>query len=100
LQTIRPVPDAVPGFLRLPVRLPFGLAGFRDPTRATCLGIAPSYPSVLDVVPQVRARLEAGGQHWPGGEALSRTLFTAPTHSLLSAAERDELVRLLLAYRA
>jgi len=100
LQTIRPVPDAVPGFLRLPVRLPFGLAGFRDPTRATCLGIAPSYPSVLGVVPQVRARLEAGGQHWPGGEALSRTLFTAPTHSLLSAAERDELVGLLLEYRA
>ena len=100
LQSIRPVPDASPGFLRLPVRLPFGLSGFRDPTRALYLGIAPSYPSVLGVVPQVRARLEAGCHHWPGGEELARSLFTAPTHSLLSAPERDELVQLLLEYRS
>ena len=99
LQAVRPVPDAVPGFLRLPVRLPSGLAGFRNPKRALSLGIAPSYPSVLGAIPQVRARLEAGSRCWPGGEELSRNLFTAPTHSLLSLSERDELVQSLLEYR-
>jgi len=100
LQVVRPLPDAIAGFLRLAVRLPRGLAGFRDATRALSLGIAPSYPSVLGAVPQIRRRLEAGRHHWPGGEELSRSLFTAPTHSLLSVAERNELVRLLLEYRA
>jgi len=99
VQTIQTVPEASPGFLRLPLRLCRGLSGFRDPTRAVALGVAPSYPSVLGDVPQVRARLEAGGHHAPGGEALSRTLFTAPTHSLLSGREREELVQLLLEYR-
>ena len=100
LQTIRPLPDASPGFLRLPVRLPFGLSGFREPRRALRLGIATSYPSVLGVIPQVRARLAPGCNQWPGGEELSRTLFTAPTHSLISATERDALVQVLLEYRA
>jgi len=99
VQTIRIHPDAEPGFLRLPVRLPRGFAGFENPQRALRLGILPSYPSVLGVLPQVRACMDGALDHWPGGEELSRTLFTIPTHSLLTEQERRDAVRMLLGYR-
>jgi hypothetical protein len=82
--------DAVPGFLRLPVRCRRGLAGFPSPPEAIRLGIAPSYPSTLAALPKVRAALAADGS-WPGAEALARELCTLPTHSLVTLADRERL---------
>src|SRR2546428_43254 len=96
---VRPHGQAVPGFLRLPLRLAHGLQGFADPACARRLGIVPSYPRVIAAVPQVRPHLATADDSWPGAAELARTLFTAPTHSLLSADECDELVLLLRGYR-
>ena len=97
--TIKPLPGAAASFLRLPVRLSRGLAGFSEPARARRLGILRAYPSVLAELPQVSARMDGAGGRWPGAADLARTLFTAPTHSRLSTSEYQEMVGLLLGYR-
>jgi hypothetical protein len=56
---------------------------------------------VLAEIPQVRERLAVGvTARWPGGEAIARTLVTAPTHSLTTDAERQALLAILATYRA
>ena len=62
------------------------------------LGLARSYPSLLPRIPQIRQWVDDAGDAWPGGEELVRTLCTAPTHSLLTPADRFELIRQLQAY--
>ena len=63
-----------------------------SPTRALALGVAPSYPSALaDLAP----RLTGPERRWPGADELARDLVTLPTHSRLTGAERDEIVRML-----
>jgi len=98
VRPVQPLPGTKPGYLRLPLRLADGLAGFTKPAAATRLGLAPSYPSVLAMLPQVRPWTDDAASDCPGGEELARTLFTAPTHSLVSIADRAELIRLLRAY--
>ncbi len=95
---VQPLLGATPGYLRLPLRLARGLAGFGKPAAATRLGLAPSYPSVLAAIPQVRAWTDDAATGWSGGAELTRTLFTAPTHSLVSVADRAELIGLLRTY--
>lgn len=94
---ITPLADSRPGFLRLPVRLNQGMAGFERPAEAARLGIAPSYPRPLGALAPVQSRLYAASS-CPGAEELSRSLFTIPTHSLLTDTDRAELVRLLQRY--
>jgi hypothetical protein len=98
VRAIAPLPGATPGYLRLPLRLAQGFMGFAEPRAATRLGIAPSYPSVLAAIPEVRPWLDDAECGWPGGEELVRTLFTVPTHSLVTVAERADLTRQLRAY--
>jgi hypothetical protein len=98
LRLVRPIPGATPGYLRLPVRLLHGLAGFSTPARAARLGIAPSYPSVLPVIADVRPWMDDTTPSWPGGEELARTLHTVPTHSLVTQGEQAELIHQLRAY--
>jgi dTDP-4-amino-4,6-dideoxygalactose transaminase len=98
VRPVLPLPGATPGYLRLPVRLADGLAGLDRPAAATKLGLAPSYPVILAVIPQVRPWVDGEARRLPGGEELARSLFTVPTHSLLSGAERTELIELLQAY--
>ena len=62
------------------------------------LGIAPSYPSVLGVIPEVRPWMDDATPGWPGGEELVRTLCTVPTHSLVTEADRAELIQQLHDY--
>lgn len=100
VRPVRPHPAATAGFLRFPLRLARGLAGFPEPRRATRLGLTLAYPSTLAALAPVQALLDDRESHWPGAEELARTLFTLPTHSRLRAAERNELIRLLLSYRA
>ena len=68
---------------------------FAEPLRARRLGVAPGYPTTLAALGAVRERLTRPHGRWPGAEELVRGLVTLPTHSLVSAAERDEMLRLL-----
>lgn len=98
---VRPIvaiPGAQPGYLRLPLRLPHGLGGFSQPQMATRLGLARSYPSVLAGISQVRPWVHGVPARSPGAAELVRTLWTVPTHSLLSAVERVGLIRQLQQY--
>jgi dTDP-4-amino-4,6-dideoxygalactose transaminase len=91
---ITPPAGGTAGFLRLPLRLARGLDALADRARARRVGVAAGYPSTLAALPPVRQRLvRAGG--WPGAEDLVRQLVTLPTHSLVSAADRESLLRLL-----
>jgi len=94
-RAVTPPRAGTPGFLRLPLRVPGGLAGFAEPARARRLGVMPGYPTTLAALGAVRERLTRPHGRWPGAEELVRDLVTLPTHSLVSPAERDELVRLL-----
>jgi hypothetical protein len=98
VRPISPLPGATPGYLRLPLRLAHGMAGFPQPKKATVLGIAPSYPSTLASIPEVRPWMDDATLGWPGGEELVRTLCTLPTHSLVTGVERAALIQQLQAY--
>jgi hypothetical protein len=98
VRPIRPLPGGTPGYLRLPLRLPDGIAGFPTRGRAARLGIAPTYPSVLAAIPEVRPWIDHATPNWPGGDELVRTLCTVPTHSLVTGAERAELLQELSNY--
>ncbi len=87
-----------PGFLRLPLRLAHGFRGFPAPQRAIQLGVAPTYPHPLHMLKEVYARLVNRGDQWPGASELARELVTLPTHSLVTSAEREELVGLMARY--
>lgn len=98
VRPVRPPAGSTPGYLRLPLRLSRGLAGFRDGSRALRLGVMPSYPGTLAALRAVQARLAGSASRWPGAEALVRELVTLPTHSLASAGERAALVGLCAGY--
>jgi len=89
---IRPTDDSVPGYLRLPLLVAGGIGGMEDASRALALGVAQSYPeSLVELAPRPTGPERA----WPGADRLSRDLVTLPTHSRLTAVERDEIVRIL-----
>jgi dTDP-4-amino-4,6-dideoxygalactose transaminase len=91
--------DATPGYLRLPLRVPGGMAAFGSPSRALALGISPSYPSSLADLPQLAARREGPERAWPGAQALVRELVTLPTHSRLRPRELAEIAAMLRSIR-
>jgi dTDP-4-amino-4,6-dideoxygalactose transaminase len=84
--------EGTAGYLRLPVRLSKGMAGFRDLRRALALGIAPSYPKSLAALPQFAARLNGPERLWDGARTLVHELLTLPTHSRLGARELREII--------
>ena len=94
VRTIMPVAGGSPGFLRLPLLLARGLGGFADAGLARRVGVARGYPTTLAALAPVAQRLVQKG-HWPGAEQLVRELVTLPTHSWVSEADREGLVRLL-----
>lgn len=87
-----------PGYLRLPVRLSRGLAGFPNPESALRLGIAAGYPSTLADLAPVRARMSGPPIRLPGAEELVRELVTLPTHSWIRRGERERLLRTVNTY--
>jgi dTDP-4-amino-4,6-dideoxygalactose transaminase len=99
---VDPVPHSTPGWLRFPLLLERGLDGFADPHAATALGIATGYPRSLPQLPAVMEQLApwCREQFWPGADALTARLVTLPTHSLLSFADRADLIRMIATYRA
>lgn len=88
-ESIPPVADgALPGWLRLPVLGPeHGTAA----SGAAALGILPSYPRALDRLPGFEAA-RRGTSPLPGATRLAERLWTAPTHSRLSVADRARVV--------
>lgn len=92
VKSIRPTSEATPGYLRLPVRIRGALAALRGTTRALALGVAPSYPRTLS---HLAPGLTGPERRWPGADELASDLLTLPTHSRLSAIEREEIVRML-----
>ena len=70
----------------------------RSVREAACLGIVPGYPSTIAALPPVRKRLVGNETQWPGAEELVAQLVTLPTHSLLTASERDEVLHVLDRY--
>ena len=97
---IRPPQGAAPGYLRLPLRLPAGLPGLADPRAAERLGIAPSYPTPLPSLPPLRPLLAAPPAPHSGAATLARQLVTLPTHSRLTDAEQQEVLRHVHTLRA
>ncbi len=98
LRIPRPPADAESSYLRLPIRLARGLAGFADPAAARRLGIAASYPSTLRVLPKLAPLLAASAERFPGAETLVGELVTLPTHTLVRPAERAQIIGLLEGY--
>jgi dTDP-4-amino-4,6-dideoxygalactose transaminase len=92
---IRAPQGAVPGYLRLPLRISGGLGAARAVMRAGAHGVTRSYPSTLAALPAVVSRLVDIERRWPGAETLVRELITVPTHSLVSSGEAEEIARLL-----
>ena len=90
------VPDrSVAGYLRLPVRVPGGIAGLDSRDRALKLGLAQSYPKSLARLDALAGQIVRSSEHFPGTEQLVRDLITLPTHSRVTEAERGEIVALL-----
>jgi hypothetical protein len=97
IRGIHPAASGIPGYLRFPLRLRHGIAGFANRTAAQRLGIAPGYPQCLADLPAVRDRMEtrSGADRFPGARTLVNELVTFPTHSLVSSEDREEMLRLL-----
>jgi dTDP-4-amino-4,6-dideoxygalactose transaminase len=83
---VTPVAGAEPGYLRLPI---VAADDGRERLRAEGLrlGVGPAYPETLAALPSLEPFLAGGKPSLPGASALARSLFTLPTHGLLS--ERD-----------
>lgn len=99
-RTVRVPEPGEAGWLRLPLRLPRGMDGLASPARARRLGVAGSYPTTLAALPQLRPLLTGPEERWPGAETLVRELVTLPTHSRVTAAEREEILALLRSHGA
>lgn len=95
VRTIRVDPEGVSGYLRLPLRMTRGSAAVSSSGQLRRLGVESSYPLTLAELPAIRERLVPGKARWPGAERLRDELVTVPTHSLITRAERDQIVRAL-----
>jgi len=107
IRTIAIPEGALPGYLRLPLRITGGMDAFNAPVlssrlpssaakgakRGICtLGIAASYPTTLaDLAPLGRQLVGKAGEY-PGARTLARDLVTLPTHSLVSDLERAAIL--------
>jgi perosamine synthetase len=80
--TIRPIPGAEPGFLRLPVIDQVGSMSPRPD-----LGIMRGYPMTLDEHSELGSLLLAGERAGTGSRFLRDRLYTIPTHSAMGSAE-------------
>ena len=78
---ILPVPGAQPGYLRLPV---LDRAGRAEQPSA---GVVRSYPRAMHEQDELRPALRGPVGPLPGATELARSLFTLPTHSLLTEAD-------------
>lgn len=83
-----------PGYLRLPIRVVDSADRVRLLSRLEGTGAAPSYPTSLDDLPQIRDAIAAAASI-PNAEALAAELVTVPTHSLLQPRDLERLTTTL-----
>ncbi len=93
VRLIRPPAGGKPGYLRLPVRIAGGGRSLSPELRR--LGVALAYPTTLAALPEITSLLMNPQARHTGAEGLVRTLVTLPTHSLVTAAQRNEVLRRL-----
>jgi len=84
---------SVAGYLRFPVRVARAAALLSQP-EARAHGVAPSYPIPLTRLPELADRVIAAAADCRGADALARELVTLPTHSRVTARDRDVIVEL------
>ncbi|HEX5385594.1 MAG TPA: DegT/DnrJ/EryC1/StrS family aminotransferase [Gemmatimonadales bacterium] len=91
LELIDEQPDAVAGYLRLPLRAGANARAAADQRSAHRLGIWPGYPRSLADLHGFGERRVPSADGYPGARELARRLITLPTHGRLGEAD---LVRL------
>jgi len=93
LEAVRPPAGAVPGYLRLPVLAQDASRGRLGSGAARHLGIRPGYPATLSELPGFGIRVRNARAGFPGARRLVASLFTLPTHGLLSDRDLRTLER-------
>ena len=88
-----PPAAAAPGYLRLPVLVPAPRREAFCSREARRLGIMQAYPGTLAELPGFGTRARNAGAAFPGARHLVESLFTLPTHGLLSERDLAELDR-------
>lgn len=84
--------EARPGWLRLPVLADSDEARVRlSSERSRRLGIMPGYPKTLSRLSGFRVRCRNARSVFHGSEELASSLFTLPTHGLLTRPDMDEI---------
>jgi dTDP-4-amino-4,6-dideoxygalactose transaminase len=90
---VRPIPEADPGWLRLPFVVHNANRKDSRLSEARSLGVMPGYPRSLDTLealPPPEPKLPL-----PGAAALAKGLWTLPTHSQLNELDLRRLEALL-----
>jgi len=95
-EIFQPSVDAVPGYLRLPVRARGGHRSLHLWEGVIALGVAAGYPCILGDLPQLTSRICGPDRSWHGSQTLVRELVTLPTHSRLT---RDDVSRVVGVFR-
>jgi dTDP-4-amino-4,6-dideoxygalactose transaminase len=87
LRLVRLDPKAEPGWLRFPVIATGSAEALLSSHDARVRGVERGYPSPLSMLPVAKGRIRSDTTEFPGARALSRQLFTLPTHGKVE--ERD-----------
>jgi perosamine synthetase len=95
LSAVRPPSDVMPGYLRLPALVSAPARERFRSAAARRLGIMPGYPGTLADLAGFGTRARNGSVGFPGARHLVESLFTLPTHSLLSERDLAGLDRLI-----
>ena len=93
LEAVRIPPGGVPGYLRLPVLARDASRGCLSSGGARHLGIMPGYPATLSELPGFGTRVRSASASFPGARRVVVSLFTLPTHGLLSEHDLRGLER-------
>ena len=83
---IRPLSNAAPGYLRLPLLLA------RESAPPVVLGVVRPYPKSLHDQVELRPSVAAGEPPTPGAAELAARLVALPTHALVTPADRARLI--------
>lgn len=96
VRNVELIENSRPGWLRLPVladsdearsRLTYG--------RSHRLGIMPGYPKPLHQLGGFTQRCRNGADAFPGSEGLASSLFTLPTHGLMTGSDLEGIAHCL-----
>lgn len=91
--------NCAPGYLRFPVLAEESARQDLQAERSRTLGVMPGYPEPLEELEALQARCLNRSSGRSGAERLSRSLFTLPTHSLLTRSDRARLKAILSGHR-